>query len=134
MVALGTAAQPLLGIINHRGKALSLCQGPLYPEDMQALLLAMQDWLATTGLTPYDIKARSGELKYLRLNRNEQGDYILRLVLRSTTQIPLIQTALPTLLPNHTQILAVSANIQPVTMAVFEGPEEHLLAGEPWLR
>jgi 23S rRNA (uracil747-C5)-methyltransferase len=134
MVVLGTAVQPFRGIINHRGKALSLCQCPLYPEDMQALLLALQDWLATTGLTPYDIKARSGELTYLLLNRTEQGDYMLRMVLRSTTQIPLIQTALPTLLGNHTQILAVSANIQPVAMAVFEGPEEHLLAGEPWLR
>lgn len=56
MIVLGTAEQPLLGIINHRGKALSLslslCQCPLYPENMQALLLAMQDSLATTGLTP----------------------------------------------------------------------------------
>ncbi len=134
MVALGTAKHAMLGIINHRGQALSLCECPLYPAEMQALLGELERWLASIAIAPYDIKSRQGELKHLLLNRNNEGQYMLRLVLRSTNAETKIRAALPNLLAQHPKISSVSINIQPVPMAIIEGPEERILSGDVWLR
>jgi len=134
MVVLGSAAAPKLGIINHRNQAISLCECPLYPDDMQTLLGDLERWLGHLAIAPYSIKSRQGELKYLLLNRNDEGQYMLRLVLRSTAPIADIKLALPDFLAQHSEISSVSANIQPVAMAIIEGPEEHILIGDNWLR
>jgi len=134
MVVLGSTEKPLLGITNHRGQALSLCECPLYPDDMQQLLTVLEQWLGQLAIAPYHIKQRSGELKYLLLNRNEQGQFMLRLVLRSTNAMAKIRDSLPPLLAAQPSITSVSVNIQPVAMAIIEGPEEHVLCGDNWLR
>ncbi|WP_295872431.1 23S rRNA (uracil(747)-C(5))-methyltransferase RlmC [uncultured Zhongshania sp.] len=134
MVVLGSAKQVKLGILSPKGKPVSICDCPLYPEQMQSVLQALEDWLTTLNIAPYDIKRRSGELKYLLLNQNEVGIFMLRLVLRSEDSIPLITAALPALLSAYPQIETVSANIQAVHAAILEGPVEQLLQGTPWLR
>jgi 23S rRNA (uracil747-C5)-methyltransferase len=133
MVVLGNTDRPLLGILTPKGKPISLCDCPLYPEDMQLLLHKLEAWLSTLHIAPYDVKRRSGELKYLLLNRNEQGVYMLRLVVRSTDAIPTIKNALPILLANQPLIQTVSVNIQALHAAILEGPEEHILHGEHFL-
>ena len=134
MVVLGTSSKPILGIISPKGRATSLCDCPLYPEDMQQILKDLETWLATLNIAPYDVKRRQGELKYVLLNRNEQGLFMLRLVLRSTIQIPVITAALPHLLATQAQIQTVSVNIQALHAAILEGPEEQVLHGDQWLR
>lgn len=129
MAVLGTARAPLLGIVNHKGEPISLCDCPLYPEDMQALLRRIQAWVRQAGLIPYDIKRREGELKFVLLTRSQSaGEYMLRFVLRSEQTLSRLKEHLPRLLADHPNITVVSANIQPVHMAVIEGEKEILLS------
>lgn len=133
MVALGSAESPKLGIINHRGQAIDLCNCPLYSKDMQKLLGELENWLGQLRIAPYQVNNRQGELKFVLLNRNNENQYMLRLVLRSTAAIATIQAALPQLLSQHPNILSVSVNIQSVPMAIIEGPDEYILSGDSWL-
>jgi 23S rRNA (uracil747-C5)-methyltransferase len=128
MAVLGTADAPLLGIVNSLGEAISLCDCPLYPDDMQALLRRIQAWVRQAGLPPYRIDKRVGELKFVLLTRSRfSGEYLLRFVLRSEQMLSRIQDHVPLLLDECPNIRVVSANIQPVHMAVIEGEKEIFL-------
>lgn len=134
MAVLGTVDAPLLGIVNHHGEPISLCNCPLYPEDMQALLRRIQRWIHQAGLPPYQIDKRQGELKFVLLTRSQfSGEYLLRFVLRSEQMLARITDHLPLLLADHPNIRVVSANIQPVHMAVIEGEQEILLSEQSCL-
>ncbi|TXH68526.1 MAG: 23S rRNA (uracil(747)-C(5))-methyltransferase RlmC [Thiothrix sp.] len=128
MVALGAAHAPILGIIGHDGKALSLTDCPLYPAPMQALLKRLEVWIQQAGLPPYRLDKQKGELKYILLTHSRAYDqYLLRFVLRSEQALTRIQANLPLLLNDFPNITVISANIQPVHMAILEGEQEIFL-------
>ncbi len=128
MAVIGSPKGIVLGLLNRRGEAVSLVDCPLYPEPMQALLAYLQKWIGEAGLTPYRVDKKRGEAKFVLLTRSTTGEYLLRLVLRSTAQLEKIKEALPVLLKNHPEITVVSVNIQPVHMARLEGEEEIFLS------
>ena len=128
MVVLGTQGAPILGIVNHQGEVVSLCDCPLYPADMQALLQHLQVWVQQAGLQPYQVDKREGELKFILLTRSQfSGEYLMRLVLRSEQPLAHIRQCLPQLLADHPNVSVVSVNIQPVHMAILEGEKEIFL-------
>lgn len=128
MIALGSAHEPVLGIVSPNGDAVSLTDCALYPPEMQVLLHRLERWVQQAGLPPYNIRKAKGELKYLLLTQSQQhGEYLLRLVLRSENSIERIRNALPLLLADYPHIRVVSVNIQPVHMAVLEGEQEIIL-------
>ncbi|MEZ5535905.1 MAG: 23S rRNA (uracil(747)-C(5))-methyltransferase RlmC [Thiolinea sp.] len=129
MVALGAAHEPILGIISSGGDAVSLTDCPLYPADMQSLLQALPDWIRRAGIPPYNIRKAKGELKYILLTRTQAaGEFMLRFVLRSEAALERIRHALPELLTRFPSIRVVSANLQPVHMAILEGEREIMLS------
>jgi 23S rRNA (uracil747-C5)-methyltransferase len=128
MVVLGGAHPPRLGIVNHQQQAIGLCDCPLYPADMRDVLQHLEDWIGTLGIAPYDVAARTGEMKFLLLTRSYHGgDYLLRLVLRSEQSIDRIAQCVPMLRMVQPAIRVVSVNLQPAHMAVLEGEREILL-------
>lgn len=128
MVVLGAAHAPMLGIVSPNGQAVSLCDCPLYPEDMQALLHRLEGFVQRAGIAPYRVDKAKGELKFILLTRSQvRGEYMLRFVLRSTDAMARIERELPSLLVDFPQIKVVSVNIQPVHMAILEGDEEIFL-------
>lgn len=128
MVALGAAHQPVLGIVGPDGQPVSLCDCPLYPDDMQQLLHRLEKFIQQAGLPPYRIDKAKGELKFILLTRAaHSGQYLLRFVLRSHQAIARIERELPALLADFPAIEVVSVNIQPVHMARLEGEEEIFL-------
>lgn len=128
MVVLGAAHQPILGIIGHDGKPLSLTDCPLYPAPMQALLKRLEHWIQQAGLPPYRLDKQKGELKYILLTHSTTYDqYLLRFVLRSEQAIPRIQANLPLLLADFPNITVISVNIQAIHMAILEGEQEIFL-------
>ena len=128
MAVLGTQSAPILGIVNHQGEEVSLCDCPLYPVAMQALLLRLQVWIQQAGLPPYQVDKRQGEIKFILLTRSQfSGEYMLRLVLRSEQLLARIKQRLPQLLADTPDISVVSVNIQPVHMAILEGEKEIFL-------
>lgn len=128
MAVLGTERAPILGIVNSQGEEVSLCDCPLYPLDMQGLLHRLQAWILQAGLSPYNVDKRQGELKFILLTRSQfNGEYMLRLVLRSEQLLPRIQQCLPLLRVDYPNISVASVNIQPVHMAILEGEKEIFL-------
>lgn len=128
MVVMGAAHEPVLGIVGPDGSPVSLCDCPLYPQDMQALLHRLEKFVQQAGIPPYRVDKAKGELKFILLTRAQHsGEYLLRFVLRSHTAIERIERTLPQLLAEWPQIKVVSVNIQPVHMARLEGDEEIFL-------
>ncbi|EPE1853354.1 23S rRNA (uracil(747)-C(5))-methyltransferase RlmC [Cronobacter dublinensis] len=125
MVVSGSVEKPLLGMLHRDGTPVDLTECPLYPASFYAVFAALKPFIARAGLTPYNVARKRGELKYLLLTESTlDGGLMLRFVLRSTTKLEVLRAALPALLAQLPQLTVVTANIQPVHMAIMEGDEE----------
>ncbi|EOW6733978.1 23S rRNA (uracil(747)-C(5))-methyltransferase RlmC [Cronobacter dublinensis] len=125
MVVSGSVEKPLLGMLHRDGTPVDLTECPLYPASFYAVFTALKPFIARAGLTPYNVARKRGELKYLLLTESTlDGGLMLRFVLRSTTKLEALRAALPALLAQLPQLTVVTANIQPVHMAIMEGDEE----------
>jgi len=124
MVVSGSVERPVFGMVQRDGEAVDLCDCPLYPVSFQPVFAALRPFIARAGLTPYNVARKRGELKYLLLTESQQGGMMLRFVLRSTTKLAQLRAALPELQQQLPQLMVISANIQPVHMAILEGEQE----------
>ncbi|HHG8772598.1 TPA: 23S rRNA (uracil(747)-C(5))-methyltransferase RlmC [Raoultella planticola] len=129
MVVSGSVERPLLGMLHRDGSPEDLTACPLYPASFTPVFAALKPFIARAGLTPYNVARKRGELKYLLLTESQQdGGMMLRFVLRSTTKLAQLRAALPWLQAQLPQLKVITANIQPVHMAIMEGEEEILLS------
>ncbi|MBZ6388222.1 MULTISPECIES: 23S rRNA (uracil(747)-C(5))-methyltransferase RlmC [Pantoea] len=124
MVVSGSVERPVLGMVQRDGSAVDLSTCPLYPESFAPVFAALKPFIARAGLTPYNVARRRGELKFLLLTESTQGGMMLRFVLRSREKLDQLRAALPWLQQQLPQLKVISANIQPVHMAILEGDEE----------
>ena len=124
MVVSGSVERPVLGMVQRDGSAVDLCACPLYPASFAPVFAALKPFIARAGLTPYNVARRRGELKFLLLTESTQGGMMLRFVLRSREKLEQLRAALPWLQQQLPQLKVISANIQPVHMAILEGDEE----------
>ena len=125
MVVSGSVERPLLGIVHRDGTPVDLCGCPLYPDSFAAVFAQLKPFIARAGLTPYNVARRRGELKFILLTKSSRsGELMLRFVLRSKEKLTQLTNALPALQAQLPQLSVISANIQPVHMAILEGEEE----------
>lgn len=125
MVVSGSVEKPLLGMLHRDGTPEDLTDCPLYPASFQAVFAVLKPFIARAGLTPYSVARKRGELKYLLLTESQlDGGMMLRFVLRSEGKLEQLRTALPWLQQQLPQLKVISANIQPVHMAIMEGEQE----------
>ncbi len=95
------------------------------------MFTVLKPFIARAGLTPYNVARKRGELKYLLITESTlDGGMMLRFVLRSETKLAQLEAALPWLLAQLPQLKVVSANIQPVHMAIMEGEREIIFTAE----
>jgi 23S rRNA (uracil747-C5)-methyltransferase len=139
MVATGTAAAPVLGLLaapgaSPGGPGVDLVDCPLYPEGVEQLLEDVRALVRRAQVPPYDVARRRGELKNVLVTVSPDGEFMLRLVLRSERALPRIREHLPRLREAQPLLRVVSANIHPEHKAVLDGPTEIHLAGDPALR
>ena len=128
MVVSGSVEKPLLGMLHRDGTPEDLCECPLYPESFAPVFAALKPFIARAGLTPYNVARKRGELKYLLLTESRfDGGMMLRFVLRSDAKLAQLRTALPWLQAQLPQLKVITANIQPVHMAIMEGESEIFL-------
>ncbi|ELQ6106373.1 23S rRNA (uracil(747)-C(5))-methyltransferase RlmC [Cronobacter turicensis] len=131
MVVSGSVEKPLLGMLHRDGTPVDLTECPLYPASFYAVFAAIKPFIARAGLTPYNVARKRGELKYLLLTQSTlDGGLMLRFVLRSKEKLEQLRAALPALLTQLPQLKVVTANIQPVHMAIMEGDEEIWLTAQ----
>ncbi|ATF93476.1 23S rRNA (uracil(747)-C(5))-methyltransferase RlmC [Cedecea neteri] len=125
MVVSGSVEKPLLGMLHRDGTPEDLTDCPLYPASFEPVFAALKPFIARAGLTPYNVARKRGELKYLLLTESQaDGGMMLRFVLRSESKLEQLKAALPWLQQQLPQLKVISANIQPVHMAIMEGEQE----------
>lgn len=130
MVVSATCDAPALGIVDRAGVGTDLSDCALYPLPMQACFPALKRFISSARITPYDIAARRGELKYLLVTMADSGEWMLRFVLRSRESLARIRKHLPNLRAEHPRLRVVSANLLPEHKAVLEGEHEIMLGNE----
>ena len=137
MVVSGSVERPLLGMLHRDGAPEDLTDCPLYPQSFAPVFAALKPFIARAGLTPYNVARRRGELKYILLTESRfDGGMMLRFVLRSETKLAQLRAALPELQAlQHSgrrlpQLQVITANIQPVHMAIMEGEREIFLTDQ----
>jgi 23S rRNA (uracil747-C5)-methyltransferase len=125
MVVSGSVERPLLGMLHRDGTPVDLSGCPLYPASFAPMFAVLKSFIARAGLTPYNVARKRGELKYLLLTESTySGGVMLRFVLRSEGKLAQLRAALPWLQQQLPQLRVISANIQPVHMAIMEGELE----------
>ncbi|WP_054180237.1 23S rRNA (uracil(747)-C(5))-methyltransferase RlmC [Trabulsiella odontotermitis] len=125
MVVSGSVEKPLLGMLHRDGTPEDLTTCPLYPASFYPVFAALKPFIARAGLTPYNVARKRGELKYLLLTESQRdGGMMLRFVLRSESKLEQLRAALPSLQAQLPQLKVITANIQPVHMAILEGEQE----------
>ncbi len=124
LVVGGTTAHPTLGILDPHGRGVDLRDCGLYEPALHAAIPHLADFVRGARLTPYDVPRRQGELKYLLVTASPTGALMLRIVLRSTAQLPQIRAALPALHAALPHLDVVTVNLHPEHKAVLEGETE----------
>ena len=119
-----TSTEPTLGILDPVGGGVDLRDCGLHAPLIQAALPVLADFVTRAALTPYDVRARRGELKHLLVTASPDGELMVRFVLRSTESLARIRKHLPGLLERLPALAAASVNLQPHHKAVLEGAEE----------
>ncbi len=144
LVVTGTAAAPRLGILDprqhprhHDGAGVDLRDCGLYEAGMEGVFEACAAAVTAAGLEPYDVAARTGELKNVIVTLSPSREAMVRFVLRSADRLDALRAAVPGLLDDlaarGTPAAVVSANLLPEHVALPEGDEEIVLAGGPTL-
>lgn len=120
----GRRGSPTLGILDGAGRGVDLQACGLYEPGLAAALPVLADHVADTGLTPYDVPSRTGELKALIVTHSPDGELMVRFVLRSPGQLPKLRRSIPQLQAALPAVRVVSANLLPQHVALLEGDEE----------
>jgi 23S rRNA (uracil747-C5)-methyltransferase len=130
----GTLESPLIGRPDRQGNCLETLDCPLHAPGINAILHACKDWIRDFSLVPYDVKARKGELKYLIVTKSEStGEALLRFVVRSHECLNRLKELIPIAQAKFPLLKVISANIQPLHAAIFEGEEEIILTQEKFI-
>ena len=128
MAVGGTAQAPVL-TLPGQSAGTDLCDCPLYPPGVEAVLDGAKALIRRAQVPPYDVARRRGEIKNVLVTASPDGEHLLRLVLRSERALERIREHLPALLDAHPSIVAVTANIHPEHTTAVEGEQEIHLAG-----
>ncbi|WP_131104808.1 methyltransferase domain-containing protein [Ornithinimicrobium sufpigmenti] len=129
----GRKGSPTLGILDPGGEGVDLRHCGLYEPELHRAVLALADLVAGSGLTPYDVPTRQGELKHLLVTVSPDDQLMARLVLRSPGQLTRVRELAGPLQQALPGLRVLSVNLQPEHKAVLEGPEELVLSEQDTL-
>jgi 23S rRNA (uracil747-C5)-methyltransferase len=133
MVVGGTSDRPTLGLWDPRLGAVDLRDCALHTAGIQAALPVLAAFVTRAALAPYDVPARSGELKHVLVTESPAGELMVRWVLRSTEAETRIRKHLPWLLEALPPLKVVTLNLQPAHAALLEGERELVLTEQATL-
>lgn len=133
LVVGGAKGSPTLGILGPDGRGVDLRDCGLHEVGLHEAILTLAELLRSSGLTPYDVPARQGELKHVLLTHSPAGELMARFVLRSPGQLARVREVVPALRQAVPGTRVVSVNLQPDHKAVLEGAAEILLTEQETL-
>jgi 23S rRNA (uracil747-C5)-methyltransferase len=127
MVVSGTADAPTIGILDEAGRGVDLRECGICAPGVRAALPVLADFITRTGIEPYSVPERRGELKYLLVTLSPDDELMVRFVVRTEAAVERIRARLGALLTALPAAVVVTANLQPEHKAVVEGETEIVL-------
>ncbi|MFK5635533.1 MULTISPECIES: methyltransferase domain-containing protein [unclassified Ornithinimicrobium] len=127
LVVGGRRGAPTLGILDAQGRGVDLRHCGLHEPGLAQAVPVLAELVAASGLRPYDVPGRQGELKHLLVTHSPDGELMTRFVLRSPGQLPRVRELVAELTARLPGTRVVSVNLQPEHKAVLEGEEEIVL-------
>ncbi|SDY62308.1 23S rRNA (uracil(747)-C(5))-methyltransferase RlmC [Herbiconiux ginsengi] len=127
MVVGGSVEQPTLGILDGRGRGVDLQGCGILEPGIQDALPTLAAFVTRSGLVPYDVPNRHGELKFVLVTEAPSGELMVRFVVRSEESVARIRQHLPWLQERLPRAVVVSVNLLPEHKAVVEGDREIVL-------
>lgn len=125
----GVAGAVTLGILDRAGEGVDLTDCLIHEPAIRAAIPVLAAFLDESGIEPYSVPHRSGELKFVHVTANPEGELMLRFVVRSDAGLAVLRSCaaeISALLP-HARVISV--NLLPEHKAVLEGEREEPLLG-----
>ena len=133
MVVGGSSAAPTLGILDGRGRGVDLRACGIIAPGIRAVFDQLAEAITRSGLEPYDVPSREGEVKYVIVTESADGELMVRFVVRSRASVSAVQAIVPWLTDALPQLAVLSVNLHPEHKAVVEGDEEVVLTARSTL-
>ncbi|WP_208091465.1 methyltransferase domain-containing protein [Brevibacterium pigmentatum] len=126
----GSACHVTLGILDQEFHGVDLRDCGIQAPAIRAVIPVLADFLDGTGLEPYDVSARRGELKFVHVTAAPSGDLMIRFVVRTQHGLDVLRSRKGPLFEFIPAASVVSVNLLPEHKAVLEGSREEMLRGE----
>lgn len=119
------------GFFDAHQNFVELEKCPLHMEGINELLNPLKVLLKQFNISAYDLKNKTGELKYVLISKSASTEEILiRFVLRSKESLDRLRKMVTQIQELNPKIKVITANLQPDHKAIFEGDEEIVLSKE----
>lgn len=129
LVVGGRRGRVTLGILGPDGRGVDLRECAIQSPGIAAVIPRLATLLDGTGLPPYSVPERRGELKFVHVTEAPSGELMLRFVVRSERALETLRAALLGIRSAVPLASVVSVNLLPEHKAVLEGEHEELLLG-----
>ncbi|WP_440311681.1 methyltransferase domain-containing protein [Leucobacter chromiireducens] len=129
LVVGGSAGKVTLGILGRDGEGVDLRDCLIQEPVIRAVIPRLAEFLNATGLPPYSVPQRRGELKYVHVTAAPAGRLMLRFVVRTEEGLTRIRKRLSELRAAIPEADVISVNLLPEHVALLEGEREELLLG-----
>jgi 23S rRNA (uracil747-C5)-methyltransferase len=129
LVVGGRPGRVALGILGPDGEGVDLRECAIQAPAIAAVVPVLAFFLESTGLAPYSVPRRKGELKFVHVTVSPDDELMLRFVVRSERALDELRARLDELMRLVPQAVVISVNLLPEHKAVLEGEREELLHG-----
>lgn len=135
LVVGGAPGHLSLGILGPDGVGVDLRECAIQAPEIAAAIPAIAAFLESTGLEPYDVPQRRGELKFVHITAaprdpvSGRSPLMVRFVARTQRSLDVLRSRLSALRDAVPQAEVISVNLLPEHKAVLEGAREELLLG-----
>ena len=131
----GTTEHPTLGITSpapaYEGVDLPHCIA--HTDVIARCIDPLKEFIRNTGIEPYDIAKRTGELKQILVTQGSAEALMIRFVMRSKRELARLRSRLPLLQSLIPTLQVVTVNILPIHAALVEGDEEIVISEQTTL-
>lgn len=126
----GSSCHVTLGILDQEFHGVDLRDCGIQAPAIRAVIPVLADFLDGTGLEPYDVSARRGELKFVHVTAAPSGELMIRFVVRTQHGLDVLRSRKESFFELVPDASVVSVNLLPEHKAVLEGNQEEMLRGE----
>lgn len=129
LVVGGEAGAVTLGILGPDGGGVDLRDCLIQSDPIRSAIPRLAAFLESTGLPPYSVPLRRGEMKFVHVTAAPSGRLMLRFVGRTQRTLDVLRSRLGELRAAIPEAAVISVNLLPEHKAMLEGEREEMLLG-----